>query len=165
MSRWKTPTAAEGYQAHRVLLFEAAGVLWGVALEDLTGVVEASSVLQLPLPHPALWGILAERDQATAVLDLQGIIQGPRTPQNRASAVVLFGQTGGALGLRVDRLMGLALQVTPWNPATQEAAHVPAALRRWVAGWALAPQGSFCFFGKDAFLQWVHAEGASPARP
>jgi hypothetical protein len=163
MSRWARSQGPVAGTQTRVLLFSASGLPLGVALEEMAGVVEERGVLPLPMAHPALWGVLPNRDGASPVLDLGALMPGQARPPmlpNTERLVVLFPHQGGSVGVRVERLGGLAPGVTPLAEGLQKklVAALPAGVQGWVTGAATAGGQLFFFFSRDAFLAWVNAQ-------
>lgn len=150
--------------ASRVLLFTAAGRTLGVPIEDLQRVVPQGPLLPLPLAHPALVGVIRTMDGLCPVYDLGLWVCGDRSvgeldDVHSERMVALFSHPDGAVGIRLEQLGGMAINVTasPPDEETQELMNLEPALRALVQGIGVAGGRRFFFFSTDAFLAAVTA--------
>lgn len=147
---------------NKTLMFAAAGLPLGVPLEDMLRVVEVEDLLPLPLPHAALCGVMPTLEGVSPVYDLSlmGGGTGHRASSAPAGMVALFPHPHGSLGIRVEKLAGLADQVEAVTGALQKSlvAALPVAVQPLVTGAATHRGHLFYFFSKDAFLNWVVEE-------
>ena len=81
-------------------------------MHPLRSIAEVNEILTMPpmtaIPgtRPWLLGVANIRGNLIAIVDLRGFIEGERTPINDRSRVLVARQTGGAVGLLVDEVLG-----------------------------------------------------------
>jgi chemotaxis signal transduction protein len=147
--------------ANKTLMFAAAGLPLGVPLEDMLRVVEAQDLLPLPLQHPALCGVMPSLEGVSPVYDLSLMGAGTGHVASGPGMVALFPHPHGSVGIRVEKLAGLADEVETVSGSLQKGLlqALPAAVQPLVTGAATHHGHLFYFFSKDAFLNWVVEEG------
>lgn len=150
---------ARAAATHRVLMFSAAGLPLGVPLEEMLRVQETDGMVPLPHPHPALRGVVDTREGVCPVYDL-GALGGAAPsslPDGKGGLVAMFPHPAGSVGLAVERLAGLADNVTALPETMQKRLlkALPPAIQPLVTGAATRDGQLFFFFSRDAFLGWV----------
>jgi len=156
----------------RVLLFAAGNLPLGVPLEDMLRVIPEEEVLPMPLAHAALHGVMPTTEGISPVYDLGVLFHGPMaralamTSRTGDPLVALFPHAAGSVGVRVDRLQGLAPNVTPLTASMQKNLQLalPAAAQALCTGAATSRGQLFFFFSKDAFLAWLAQQVPQAAR-
>ena len=96
---------------------EAPGLWRGIAFRIgerrlMSGIHEVNEILMMPAMTPVpgtkpwLLGVANIRGNLVAVVDLRSYLEGERTPIVDRSRLLLARQTGGAVGLLVDEVLG-----------------------------------------------------------
>jgi len=96
---------------------EAPGLWRGIAFRIgdrrlMSGIHEVNEILMMPAMTPVpgtkpwLLGVANIRGNLVAVVDLRNYLEGERTPIVDRSRLLLARQTGGAVGLLVDEVLG-----------------------------------------------------------
>jgi hypothetical protein len=133
-----------------VLLFQAAGLRFGVSLADVSRLIVEEELLPVPFSHPAMAGLMdADADGPVPVFDLSGLVDPTAIARHVPGATVALFPTGkGPVGLRLDKLHGTAATYEPITTVPP----APAALLRTMGGAASAQGEPFSFFSPEAFL-------------
>jgi hypothetical protein len=141
----------------RVLCFQAAGHGWAVPLADMLRVVPEVELLAMPLPPAGLAGVMPDQEGVVAVYDLDALARGGRasTCPTGDALVGLFPHPGGAVGVRLERLHGLAGDLLPLGDSAERTImdRLDAGLRPVVAGVAGREGHPPCLlFSRDGFM-------------
>jgi chemotaxis signal transduction protein len=146
-----------------VLVFVAGGARLGVPLGDVGRLILEGRVAPVPFGHPALAGLMRADDGALVpVFDLRGLGAAEPPATNVVGATVAIVATPrGAVGLRLERLLGTA---SAYAAAVDDGRRdaLSADLRRAVGGTGRPVDASaavgdepFFFFSAEAFLAAV----------
>ncbi len=114
---WDYEQRAQAHVAGAAEMVEAPGLWRGIAFRlgthHLVGSIsEVNEILIMPpmtaIPGTRTWllGVANIRGNLVAIVDLRGFIEGERTPIGDRSRVLVARQTGGAVGLLVDEVLG-----------------------------------------------------------
>ena len=94
----------------RLILFEVAGAVYALPIEDVLEVLENHNCVGIPTLPPEVGGVVNHHGEALPVITSSALFEGPQG-QGGAEHLLVLGGTGseaGQLGIPVERVLGLA---------------------------------------------------------
>lgn len=120
-----------------VLAVRVGGAEFGIPADRVREVLRPPPLTRVPAPPPGVLGVAQVRGTVLAVMDL-GARLGMSPVADTGRLVVVWGRGREAVGLLVDRVVGLAEEGDDATPPAEAEAALPAG---WLAGVAAPAPG------------------------